>query len=68
MKYPRNDVVIGETALVLSEEETDDLLGEFEREYNKTHRNWVTDPPEYDRPSGTHGNDLFRLDRKDGDG
>lgn len=64
MKYPRNDVNIGETALVLSEEETDDLMEEFEREYSKHYRNWLKDPPENDRPRGDNGNDLFRIEKK----
>ena len=64
MKYPRNDVEISETAIVLSEEETDDLMDEFDREYKKQHRNWLEDPPEYDHPRGDHGNDLFRIEKK----
>ena len=52
MKYPRSDVAIGETGIVLSGEETEDLLDEFEREYRKLHRNWVTDPPEKELPDG----------------
>lgn len=44
MKYPRNDVEISETAIVLSEEETDDLLEEFDREYKKQHPNWLETP------------------------
>ena len=50
MKYPRSDVVIRDTSIVLSGEDTDDLLGEFEREYRKTHRNWLTDPPDNEPP------------------
>jgi hypothetical protein len=64
MKYPRNDVEISETAIVLSEEETDDLMDEFDKEYRKYHRNWAEDPPEYDHPRGDHGNDLFRIEKK----
>ena len=64
MKYPRSDVAVGETALVLSEEETDDLMDEFDKEYRKYHRNWAEDPPEYDHPRGDHGNDLFRIEKK----
>lgn len=67
MKYPRSDVVIGETALVLSEEDTDDLMDEFNREYSKYHRDWLADPPEYDHPRGDHGNDLFRIGRNGGE-
>ena len=64
MKYPRNDVDIKETAIVLSGDETDDLIDEFDREYKKQHRNWLEDPPEYAHPRGDHGNDLFRIETK----
>lgn len=52
MKYPRSDVNIGDTSIVLHEEAADDLLGEFEREYSRTHRNWAADPPAGENSDG----------------
>lgn len=49
MKYPRSDVEVGETAIVTAEDDPVDLLGEFEREYRRTHRNWAELPEKDDQ-------------------
>lgn len=68
MKYPRTDVEIGATGLVAEDDETNDLLKEFDEAYEKFKANKAAGLPTSEPPRRRKDNDeeeTLRLEKKE---